>query len=280
MTFMEWSCPNCNRVVSSAYCPECGERPLRPRDLTCRALFDQVVEASTNIDGKLMRSLRCLVLRPGALTVAYLQGRRKVYTTPLQLFLLANVLFFALQSLTGSKVFSTTLESHLHVQDWAPTAQRLVDARLKAMHRTADVYAPVFDQAVALNAKSLIILMVVPFTLILPIAFYRYHRPFLVHVVFALHFYAFLLLLFCAALVVVAVNLRSGGNGLISPRIDRTLSIIQLIACGTYLYFAVGTMYGSHGIGRILRVIPLTAAVAVIVLGYRFALLLITLYTT
>jgi hypothetical protein len=39
-------------------------------------------------------------------------------------------------------------------------------------------------------------------------------------------------------------------------------------------------MYGSRGIRRILEIIPLTLAVAGIVLGYRFTLLLITLYTT
>lgn len=277
---MEWNCPNCKSAVFSAYCPSCGEHPLRPGELTCRGLLGQVVETSTNIDGRLMRSMRCLVSSPGTLTVAYLQGRRKSYATPLQLFLLANLLFFAMQSLTGSKIFSTTLESHLHVQDWSPIAQQLVNSRLKVTQSSLSDYAPVFDQAVALNAKSLIILMVVPFALILPVVFYRSRRPFVGHVVFAIHFYAFLLLLFCLALVVVALDLQSGGAGLDSARIDRAVSIVQLIACGIYLYFATGTMYGSRGIRRILEIIPLTLAVAGIVLGYRFTLLLITLYTT
>jgi hypothetical protein len=184
-----------------------------------------------------------------------------------------------MQSLTGSKIFSTTLESHLHVQDWSPIAQQLVNSRLKETQSSLSDYAPVFDQAVALNAKSLIILMVVPFALILPVVFYRSRRPFVGHVVFAIHFYAFLLLLFCLALVVVALDLQSGGAGLDSARIDRAVSIVQLIACGIYLYFATGTMYGSRGIRRILEIIPLTLAVAGIVLGYRFTLLLITLYT-
>ena len=56
------------------------------------------------------------VTRPGALTVAYLRGQRKADLLPFQIFLVANVLFFAIQSVTGENVFSTTLDSHLHHQ--------------------------------------------------------------------------------------------------------------------------------------------------------------------
>src|SRR4249920_2508411 len=89
-----WTCPSCNREVDTRYCPGCGERPLRDRELTLRGFVDQLVQAFTSIDGRLIRSFRYLVTRPGSLTVAFLQGRRKPYLGPIQLFLLANVLFF------------------------------------------------------------------------------------------------------------------------------------------------------------------------------------------
>ena len=61
--------------------------------------------------------------------MAYLQGRRKPYTLPLPLFLVANVLFFGMQSLTGAKVFSTPLNEHLHSDIWGAAAQKLVGSR-------------------------------------------------------------------------------------------------------------------------------------------------------
>src|SRR3954469_7235140 len=94
-----WMCPTCERKVATPFCPECGERPLAPRDLTLRGMFAQLCNAITNIDGRLLPSLRCLVNRPGVLTVAYVQGRRAPYIGPFQLFLIANVFFFAAQSL-------------------------------------------------------------------------------------------------------------------------------------------------------------------------------------
>ena len=148
-----WTCPTCASTVSTRYCPSCGEHRLRERELTLRSLFGQLVQVFTNIDGRLIRSFRCLVSHPGFLTMAYLQGRRKPYVGPIQLFLTANVLFFAIESLAGGKVFTTPLDSHLHTQPWSPFAASLVSHRLDAMRTTLDLYAPVFDHAMALNAR-------------------------------------------------------------------------------------------------------------------------------
>ncbi|HEV7667975.1 MAG TPA: DUF3667 domain-containing protein [Thermoanaerobaculia bacterium] len=275
-----WTCPTCGGTVATPFCPTCGESRLRPRDLTLRGLFDQLVEAFSSLDGRLLRSFRRLVSRPGALTVAYIAGRRKPFAGPVQLFLIANVLFFAVQSLTHTNVFSSPLADHLHHQDWEVVARRLVADHLAASGTTLTLYEPVFDRAVVVNAKSLIILMVVPFALLLPVAFYRDRRPFLTHVVFAFHLYAFLLLLFCVSLGIAALDVGLGGGGLRSSRLDNVLSIVNLTGCAAYLYLSMGTVYGTRGVPRLLKAIALALAVGGIVLGYRFALLLITLYGT
>ncbi len=274
-----WTCPGCGGTVLSRYCPTCGEGVLRPRDLTLRGLFDQVFEALTSVDGRLIASLRSLLLRPGVLTVAYLQGRRKPFIGPFQLFLIANVVFFAVQSLTGAKIFSTPLAMHLRNQFWTPAAEWMVNRRLEATHTTLEKYAPVFDQAVALHAKSLIVLMVIPFAL-LPALLFPGKRPAVAHVVFALHFYAFLLLLFCAVLIMVGCVQYLGGPGLDSARADEVLSIVNLLACSGYLWVATKTVYGAGGVSRVIKVVALVVAAAGIVLGYRFVLLPITLYST
>jgi hypothetical protein len=234
----------------------------------------------SSIDGKLLRSFRFLVTRPGALTVAYVEGRRMKYLGPFQLLLLANVLFFAAQSLTGTNIAASTLDSHLHHQDWQGVAQRLVSHRLDTTGTTLDLYAPAFDQANLLHAKSFIILMVLPFALLLPILFYSGRKPFVAHAVFSLHFYAFLLLLFCVLLAVAAIDVWLGGFGLNSPNMDNALTLINLAACAIYLYAATGKAYGARGAPRVVKALILSLAVTGILLGYRFVLFLLTLYTT
>ena len=275
-----WICPTCNSTVSTRYCSNCGESPPNARDLTLRGLVDQIFHALSSIDGRLLRSIRCLLTRPGELTVAYVRGQRMPYVGPIQLFLIANVLFFAVQSLTSANIFSSSLDSHLHHQDWSALAQELVARRLEMLGTTLDAYAPTFDHAVVLNAKSLIVLMVLPFALVLPVVFRAARQPFVAHAVFSLHLYAFVLLLFCLALALAEFDVVLGGAGLSSSRVDNVLSVINLAACATYLYVATGRVYGAHGVVRIVKVTALTLAVALIVLGYRFTLFLITLYST
>jgi hypothetical protein len=81
--------------------------------------------------------------------------------------LLANVLFFAVQSETGTNIVGVTMDSHLNGQDWSLIAQELVAKRLDALQTTMEDYASVFNQAIVLNAKTLIILMIAPFALLL-----------------------------------------------------------------------------------------------------------------
>jgi len=274
-----WTCPNCQSTVDTPFCPTCGERPVRPLDLSAKGIAAQVLKTVGGLDGRVLRSVRELLLRPGALTLAYQQGRRKPLIGPLQLFLLANVVFFLAQSLTHTKIFSSPLDSHLHRQDWSAFAQQLVAQRLAATHSTLERLTPLFDQAVVLNAKSLVVLMAFPFALLLPLFFRANGRPFAVNAVFSLHLYAFLLLLFCAALGVVAVDRWLGGAGLDAAWMDNTLTGANLLACVAYLFVATGRVYGGGAVSRLIKALLLSAAVGAIVLGYRFVVFVITLYT-
>ena len=277
---MNWTCPTCNVTVTTLFCARCGEEPLAPRDLTLRGFGEKLLHALTSIDARTMRSAWKLLRQPGALTLAWTRGVRKGYVAPFQLFLIANVLFVGVQWLTRQNVFSSSLDSHLHHQDWSDLAQSLLARRLEARHMTLEQYKPIFDRAVVLNAKSLIFLMAIPFASILPLAFFRDRRPFMTHVAFSLHLYTFLLLVFCVALLLARFSELVGFGGLDVPRVDNVLSIANLAACVVYIYLASGPVYGAMGKLRAAKAFLLALAVAAIALGYRFVLFLITLYAT
>lgn len=275
-----WTCPGCMTVLASRFCPRCGEAPVPKRELTLRRVLHMAWNEATSLDARTLRSIAKLLRHPGELTLAWTHGLRKPFIAPFQLFLLMNVLFFATQSLTGENVFSSTLDSHLHHQDWSELTQSLVARHLAGAHTTLDAFAPLFDQAVVLNAKSLILVMVLPFSLLLPLAFLRERRPFVTHVTFGLHLYAFLLVVFSVALVAAKLSAALGWGGLDTPHVDTVLTLANLAACATYIAVAIGPVYGASSAARIVKALFLALAVGAIVLAYRFALLLITLYTT
>lgn len=234
----------------------------------------------TSVDGKLLRSSRAIFLSPGALTAAYVRGERRRYLGPLALFLLANALFFGMQALTQTDVLSTPLESHLQVQDWKSLAQSLVADRLAVAHESVTAYAPRFNEAATFNAKALMILMVLAFAPILALLFRARHRAAGAHVVFALHLYAFLLVLLCASIAIAQVDRMVGGGGLGSARVDALLSMFNVSACAVYLYLAIGSAYGARGAVRYAVTAILAISMAALFVAYRFAIFLITLYST
>jgi hypothetical protein len=276
----DWTCPTCGGRVDTAFCACCGERRLERRDLSMRSLFDRVAHALTSVDGRVLRTAWTLLRRPGALTVAYLTGRRKPFIAPLQVFLLANVVFFAIASFSAGNVFGAKLDSHLHQQDWAASARSLVAHRLALSHRTLADYAPVFDHAVERNAKTLVFLMTIPFALLVAAMFRRRRLPFLTHATFSLHAWAFLLIVFSFATLFADADALRGGAGLRSAVLDNVLTTGCIVACLLHMRSALGPVYGIGGGRRLLASVLLTLAVGVIVLGYRWLLFVITLYGT
>lgn len=234
----------------------------------------------TDLDAILVRSIWRLLRNPGYLTHSWTEGVRKSYVGPLQLLLTANVLFFGVQSLTVENIFSTTLASHLHHQDWSNLAGMLVQRRLELTGETVDLFSSKFDRAVVIYAKSLIVLMAIPFSLIAMLLFRRTNRPFLTNIVFAVHTYAFLLLLFCVALAIAALSRTVAGRGLSDPGIDTAISLALVLISGIYFYYSIPRVYAVDGKWRILSAVTLAVAAASIAIGYRFVVFLVTLYTT
>ena len=273
-----WTCPICNMAVTTAFCPTCGETAVDWRDLSFRGLARQAFETFVAFDGKLMRSLRLLLLRPGELSLAYVRGQRVALTGPFRVFLFANMLFFAAQSMTETSVVGTSLSSHLYGQDWSGIARPLVAWRLVELRTTLELFEPAFDRAVVLNAKSLIILMVLPFTGALILTFLRARRPFVTHMVFALRFYAFTMILLCALLVAEAASAWMGVAGM--RDLDKPLFVVLLAASAVYLHLATGVARGARGWTHAGTTVVLTLVVGTMISVCRFTIFLITLYTT
>jgi hypothetical protein len=279
-TVERWMCGKCQHVVASEYCPDCGEARIKPVDLSLSHLMREVYRSFSSVDSKFLRTFRTLLFSPGALANAYLRGPRKPFIAPFQLFLICNVAFFAVQSWASIKIFSTPLASHLRHQDWSEFAQRLVADKLATEHLSLTQYATQFDRAAALNAKSMVILMTLPFAAVVMALFSRTDRPPVIHLVFALHFYAFELIVLSVLLLITVLDTWLGGPSPTSQTMDVSLFAVLLLAAAIYLGIASRRVYGGRGMSQFARVAVLTAAVGVCVLFYRFAVFLITLKTT
>lgn len=273
-----WRCPSCASTVSTAYCPDCGERPLDPRYLTFRGLIAQFARFLIHLDHRIVNSFRCMIMQPGQLTVAFERGQRQGYLGPFKLFVLANLVFFALQSTTDLRVFSTELGRQISGEEGTDAGRALVHQYLDDRNLSLELYEPIYDQAVAMHARSLIGLMVLPFALFLPLIFWRNKKPFAVHVVFSVHFFAFVLLLYSLPAAGMAIAAIVTKQAHWSQTTDNILTVAILISLGGFLFSAIQRVYQAHGVSRGVQTLLLTVAYILCFLGYRFVLVPITLY--
>jgi len=89
-------CANCREPMHGEYCVACGQRRFRPEDRRFAHLVAESFGALTDLDGRLWRSLRALMLQPGRIARDWFDGRRAAWISPIRLFLLANLVYFLL----------------------------------------------------------------------------------------------------------------------------------------------------------------------------------------
>jgi hypothetical protein len=86
------ACSNCGATLAGPYCHACGQKRITAGERGLGHLLGEGLRQVTELDGKLLRSLRLLLFKPGLLSREYLDDRRARYATPISLFLLANVM--------------------------------------------------------------------------------------------------------------------------------------------------------------------------------------------
>jgi hypothetical protein len=97
----ETSCLNCGAPLAGEFCASCGQK--RPHtDLSLREFLRETTEELTHWEGKVPRTLKTLLTRPGLLTIDFLAGRRARWLAPLRVYLICSVAFFVMKPIVES----------------------------------------------------------------------------------------------------------------------------------------------------------------------------------
>jgi hypothetical protein len=97
------TCLNCNYVVQSRFCPNCGQENIDPRK-TFHHLFVHFFEDLTHYENSFWRTIKNLIFKPSSLTVEYLSGKRMSYLAPIRLYIFISfVTFFLITILDTDK---------------------------------------------------------------------------------------------------------------------------------------------------------------------------------
>lgn len=185
------ACPNCGTTLAGRYCHECGQKRIEPRERRFSWFVAQFVRAVTMVDGRFLRSIGRLLFRPGSLDRDWMEGRRRTSLAPLNLFLLANLIYFFHPPLTD---LNLSLGEQFQQMAYGPLASSLVEARLAERGTTLERYAAAYREQAASLAKVMVILHVPLLAAVLAALHFRRRVFYVDHIAVALNFWAFLLL--------------------------------------------------------------------------------------
>ena len=187
-----------------------------------------------------------LLRRPGQLTRDYLDGRRKPYVGPIQVFVIINVVI----ALFAFNTFRTPLV--IQEREWPLAATKKAMAAAEIAHRGVgrEEFEKEFDRNAGVQGKTWIFAMIPAFALVVAAA-YGFKRYFFEHLVFATHFYAFMLIWLPVAGFPAFLLLRTLGA---SPRVMQSGSALVIEGgFAVYLYLALRRVYGGGRIAAGLR---------------------------
>lgn len=211
-------CRNCGTPMESVFCPNCGQKDVNLE----RPLWDllaEVLRETVDLDGRAARTLRTLLLRPGALTIEFLAGHRKRYTPPFRLYLVISVTFFLVATWMATR--GVLLETGQELSEHAPGQASFLGDELP---RLMFIFLPLF-------------------ALFLKLVFWR--RLYFDHIIYSLHLHS-------AAFIVMALllPLEQAANSHWVPFVAQLAIFGYLLA---YIAISIKRVYRSSWLGSIFR---------------------------
>jgi hypothetical protein len=230
-------CPSCGTPSTGAWCSVCGEKLLDTNDLDLpHFLFKVMPRELFEFDGKLLRTLRLLVGKPGALAADYVAGRRRPYVSPLRLCLIAFVVY----AFVGL-AFSHEQSFLDRVKQVDPTGLlvRWMQARPEVRWEAPEIRERLTARGHWLSEFGTLAIFLV-IAILQKLIFFRQHRRYLEHAALALSVGAFFIGLVALLRVFIGIFVRSR-----APDIDADLQAIAgVTVLPIYWWLAIRRFYG------------------------------------
>ena len=218
-------------------------------------------------DGKLWTTLVTLVRSPGALTLAYVAGRRASYVSPLRLYLTASVLYFFLGAVAPERPGEGSVIRFTASDSARAAAQNETGLVVSASRSPRDTTTPAelgqrverrIEQGVERAAKDpkgfgarirdnmgTVVFLVLPaFAFAVGMAYRSQRRHFPQHVVFALHVHVLAFLGFSLSELASLTRYRP---------LESTVRVAVLVAVLAYVVSALRRVYGGSWAGTLAK---------------------------
>lgn len=174
-------CYNCGRPLSGVFCAACGQRAL-PLNPNLRDFLHEFAHEMLHVDGKIFSSVRALLFSPGRLTREQFEGRRIRWISPIRLYLIFSLAYFAVTSFASTNPVRVRITATSDAET-ATELQKLGYANERQLQEAV-------AHARATWAPRLMFVLVPAFAWLVQVASRWSQRNYPQHLYFALHVHA------------------------------------------------------------------------------------------
>ena len=126
-------CKNCETILIGKFCSECGQKDVHLFKL--KDLTNELARGFTELDFRILVTLKKLFISPGFLTREYWSGRKVSYTQPFKLFLFSSIIYYFLVSsyypVNTSKILYKNLVNEIEKQEPITIAFYFIEIELR-----------------------------------------------------------------------------------------------------------------------------------------------------
>jgi hypothetical protein len=272
-------CRSCGASMSGRFCATCGEKVLIPGEHSLRHFLGDVFNGITFIDAKFFKTLKLMVVRPGAMSYQYVNGRRVPFVKPMSMFFIANLIYFMFPLYNS---FYAPLESQLNYQVYSPLVKEMVVAKVKDQKTDYKTFATKYDQQSINMAKLMLFLLVIYFSIPLALVNYRKSLYYFDHLIVSLEFWSLYVLLWFVTfhwLVYLFVWLISLMGADVSLFMDAAMDWLMFVFILYLLFRIEREAYKASILTSMAKAAFLLACAGGAVFLYRASLFFVTLWT-
>ncbi|HKG15654.1 MAG TPA: DUF3667 domain-containing protein [Pyrinomonadaceae bacterium] len=249
------ACPSCGTALVGDYCHGCGEKRPEARDLSVRHFVKDAAAEVTSLDSKLYHTLHALVFRPGLLTVEWIAGRRGRYLKPLNLVLaLFAVQLFVYTATKAASMFNVEMivrsERQFAEQMKLPNEgfydKLFARASAKKGASVESLYEAV-NEKWQRNVSLLQPAQIVVLAVLLQLLYFFSRRYFVEHLVFSMHFLAFI------SLTVTLMWPVYYAVGIAPTRYNMGIAVAKFLLDIFYMFVALRVVYRGSRAFSVLR---------------------------
>lgn len=154
-TNQSMNCFSCGESMNGVFCYACGNKNDNYRR-SIWSLGAELFSSLTAFEGRIWRSLRSLIFKPGQMAREFSDGARQKWTSPIRLYLATSLLLFGYIALSGTQLVAFGTKSDSRAVFSAGVGDEKFTPKIYFLERKSKIKELVSDEAIMAFEKDMV----------------------------------------------------------------------------------------------------------------------------